>query len=281
MVMRWASRIGRETETKNTGEALPAALRAIPRERIVELDVREALRAGQEPFSQIMAARAQVPPGGALCLRAIFEPVPLYAVLGKQGFTHHTERLAGDDWRIWFYPADAATAPAVGPAASAEGAPPEYGDDVVVLDVRGLEPPEPMLRTLEALESLPAGGTLVQLNSRVPQFLLPMLAERGYRYDIREQSPDLVRLFITREKAEPMTNTRTLDVRVIPPREKHPTIFQTFASLQPGESFVLVNDHDPKPLRYQFEAEHAGEYGWQYLEQGPAVWRVEISKAVR
>jgi uncharacterized protein (DUF2249 family) len=69
-----------------------------------------------------------------------------------------------------------------------------------------------------------------------------------------------------------------LDVRVIPPREKHPTIFQTFDSLEPGESFVLVNDHDPFPLRYQFEAERAGHYGWEYLEQGPAVWRVEISR---
>lgn len=69
-----------------------------------------------------------------------------------------------------------------------------------------------------------------------------------------------------------------LDVRVIPPREKHPTIFQTFDALQPGESFVLVNDHDPFPLRYQFEAERAGSFAWDYLEQGPQVWRVQISK---
>lgn len=75
-----------------------------------------------------------------------------------------------------------------------------------------------------------------------------------------------------------MTDTQTLDVRVIPPREKHPTIFQKFAALAPGESFFLVNDHDPKPLRYQFEAEHPGKFGWQYLEQGPEVWRVQISK---
>lgn len=75
--------------------------------------------------------------------------------------------------------------------------------------------------------------------------------------------------------------TRTLDVRVIPPREKHPTIFQTFAALAPGESFILVNDHDPKPLRYQFQYEHADEFGWEYLEQGPAVWRVAISKTAK
>jgi uncharacterized protein (DUF2249 family) len=69
-----------------------------------------------------------------------------------------------------------------------------------------------------------------------------------------------------------------LDVRVIPPREKHPTIFQTFDLLAPGESFVLVNDHDPFPLRYQFEAERPGAFAWTYLEQGPSVWRVEIAR---
>ena len=78
-----------------------------------------------------------------------------------------------------------------------------------------------------------------------------------------------------------MTNPRTLDVRVIPPREKYPTIFQTFTALAPGESFVLVNDHDPKPLRYQFEYEHTGQFGWEYLEEGPQVWRVAISKVAQ
>lgn len=75
-----------------------------------------------------------------------------------------------------------------------------------------------------------------------------------------------------------MPETKTLDVRVIPPREKHPTIFQTFAALHPGDSFVLMNDHDPLPLKYQFEYEHKGQFDWTYLEEGPAVWRVEIGK---
>lgn len=75
-----------------------------------------------------------------------------------------------------------------------------------------------------------------------------------------------------------MSESRTLDVRTIPPQEKHPTIFQTFAALAPGESFVLVNDHDPVPLRYQFEFEHRGEFAWRYLERAPTVWRVEISR---
>jgi uncharacterized protein (DUF2249 family) len=75
------------------------------------------------------------------------------------------------------------------------------------------------------------------------------------------------------------TNDRVLDVRPIPPRQKHPSIFNTFDALDPGEHFILVNDHDPIPLRHQFQFEREGEFEWEYLEQGPEVWRVKISRA--
>lgn len=71
---------------------------------------------------------------------------------------------------------------------------------------------------------------------------------------------------------------KVLDVRDMSPRERHPRIFETFKSLRPGESFVLINDHEPKPLLYQFQAEHHGEFDWWVLEQEPQVWRVAIAK---
>lgn len=174
-------------------EAIPAALRALPPERIEECDVREELRAGREPFQQILAAARKVKEGDVLRLRAIFEPAPLYAVLARQGFSHHTEELAADDWCVWFVrDGGARREPAGGEPAAA----PSEDLDMVMLDVRGLEPPEPMVRTLEALEQLPRGKTLVQINVRVPQFLIPKLAERGFVHEVVEQSPDLVRIFI-------------------------------------------------------------------------------------
>ena len=69
-----------------------------------------------------------------------------------------------------------------------------------------------------------------------------------------------------------------LDVRDLAPARRHETIFSAYRVLAPGTGFVLVNDHDPKPLRYQFEAEHAGQFTWQYLESGPEVWRVRIGR---
>lgn len=172
---------------------VPAALRALPPDRIVELDVREDLRAGREPFRRILDAARALPAGSVLRLRAIFEPAPLYPVLARHGLTHVTERLAADDWRVWFSHGTSAS-PAHVDHAVPDASP--GTDGVVVLDVRGLEPPEPMIRTLEALAALPRGRTLVQLNARVPQYLLPKLQERGFTYEVREQGPDLVRVFI-------------------------------------------------------------------------------------
>lgn len=170
---------------------LPEALTRLPSDRLVECDVRDELRAGREPFRRILDTARDLPAGSVLRVRAIFEPAPLYAVLARHGLAHATERLADDDWRVWFY-RDAAAVP------REAAAPPAPATDLGmrVLDVRGLEPPEPMIRTLEALAEMPRGETLVQINVRVPQYLLPKLAERGFVYDIREQGPELVRLFI-------------------------------------------------------------------------------------
>jgi uncharacterized protein (DUF2249 family) len=61
-------------------------------------------------------------------------------------------------------------------------------------------------------------------------------------------------------------------------QNKHPTIFATYAALAVGQSFVLVNNHDPKHLRAEFDADHPGSHGWEYVEKGPEVWRIRISK---
>lgn len=70
-----------------------------------------------------------------------------------------------------------------------------------------------------------------------------------------------------------------IDVRQIVPRMRHSLIFMTFEQLVSGEGFVLVSDHDPRPLLYQFNVAHPGEFGWDYQEEGPDVWRIRISRA--
>lgn len=70
----------------------------------------------------------------------------------------------------------------------------------------------------------------------------------------------------------------TLDVRDLPAASRHAKIFQALAALHPGERLLLINDHDPKPLYYQLQAEHPGQFLWSYIEKGPETWRVMIEK---
>lgn len=77
----------------------------------------------------------------------------------------------------------------------------------------------------------------------------------------------------------PAGGTGELDVRVLPHGSRHEIIFARLDRLGPGESLIIVNDHDPKPLRYQTGAMWPGRFDWSYEESGPQVWRVAITRA--
>lgn len=74
------------------------------------------------------------------------------------------------------------------------------------------------------------------------------------------------------------TEINVLDVTVLDPRMKHPTIFKNFDALDAGDSFIIHNDHDPKPLYYQLVNERGNTFQWKYLEEGPVWWKVMITK---
>ena len=70
----------------------------------------------------------------------------------------------------------------------------------------------------------------------------------------------------------------TLDLRPMPPFERHEKIFKIWDTLKAGEILRIINDHDPKPLWYQFEVEYKGKYEWEYEEEGPRDWIVKIKR---
>ena len=70
----------------------------------------------------------------------------------------------------------------------------------------------------------------------------------------------------------------TIDARIVPPRERHGLILRTFDELAPGETFLLVNDHLPRPLYYEFMHERTDQFTWEYLQDGPEEWRVLIGR---
>ncbi|MBS0302810.1 MAG: DUF2249 domain-containing protein [Proteobacteria bacterium] len=69
-----------------------------------------------------------------------------------------------------------------------------------------------------------------------------------------------------------------IDVRMIAPHERHARLFDQFDGLLPGEAFVIINDHNPVPLRRQLDSRSPGELQWRYLQDGPDLWRVQIGK---
>ncbi|MGI5143367.1 MULTISPECIES: DUF2249 domain-containing protein [unclassified Streptomyces] len=88
----------------------------------------------------------------------------------------------------------------------------------------------------------------------------------------------LVGDFTTVLAGDRLEDPAVVDVRGIPHGQRHPRIFTRFARLADRESFVLVNNHDPKPLRHEFEATHLGRFTWEYVESGPEQWQIRITR---
>ena len=156
----------------------------------VTIDVREDIRSGGEPFSKIMNAAAAVRAGGQFLVIAPFEPVPLFRVLEKQGFAHAARPVAAGDWEVLF--TRQANAPVTEETPTRLGgslALPNAGGRIIEVDARGLEPPQPLVRILEAAADLPEGAELQARTDRRPIHLYAQLEERGFTAETIDQ-PD-------------------------------------------------------------------------------------------
>lgn len=189
-----------DTSTATTvSRVRPAWLDTSPVVR--ELDVREMLEKGQEPFRLITGTSREVSEGEVMRLVTNFEPLPLYDALAKQGFSHWAERLDEPDWQIFFH-RDREIAPKV--------ATPSSGLDwtgsataEVTIDVSELVPPEPMVKILQALQDLPDDARLLVHHVRRPMHLYDRLDEMGYAHATRELAPDRVEVLIQKTGHRP------------------------------------------------------------------------------
>ncbi len=172
--------------------------------------------------------------------------------------------------------------PASGPSAAAGGD--------AVLDVRALAPAQRHEKIFATYGALGPGTAFVLVNDHDPKPLRYQFEaehEGRFTWEVLEAGPTVWQVRISRPAASTGVQGAAgasagaepeLDVRHFPHGQRHDVIFTTFDALAEGAGFVLVNDHDPKPLRYQFEAQHAGAYSWDYLEAGPDTWRVRIAR---
>lgn len=83
---------------------------------------------------------------------------------------------------------------------------------------------------------------------------------------------------LTTQKHSTMADIPVLDVTTIAPQFKHSTIYDMFDALNVGEAFIIHNDHDPVPLFFSLKNDRGDTFGWDYVEKGPKVWEVKITK---
>ena len=149
--------------------------------KIVVLDVREMLRAKEEPFARIMETVNTLEEDHILELHATFQPDPLLKVLGKQGFANAVVEENAEYFIVQFYKG-------------------ETDIPYFHLDNRQLDPPQPMIRTLEFLDGhagCQSGELGVEIwNVRVPALLLPDLEERAFAFEVEDEGNDTVRIRI-------------------------------------------------------------------------------------
>lgn len=163
-----------------------------------ELDVRPILRDGGEPFSAIMQAVEALAPGQSLRLLTTFKPLPLFQVLGARGFQPAAREIGGGDWEVLFMPVDAAPSSAEQHPAVPDSTQGDWPLPSIEIDCRDLMPPEPMVKTLEAVEAIAPGATLVALLPREPRFLFPEIEARGCLWRGEQQADGSYRIVIRR-----------------------------------------------------------------------------------
>lgn len=157
---------------------------------IVALDVRDDIAQGREPFGKIMTTVARLRPDEKLQLIAPFEPLPLFSVLAKKGYSHASKQLESGDWEVLFThdASPKAEAKRDAPTTAGSGGTGTKPSSFIEVDARGLEPPQPMVKILEALTNLPAKTGIRAHTDRRPMHLYAQLDERGFVGETTEQT---------------------------------------------------------------------------------------------
>lgn len=162
-------------------------------------------------------------------------------------------------------------------------------NNIEVLNATLLEPRVKHQTIFQKFDSLEPGESFVLYNDHDPRPLYFQLVElRGevFGWEYIQRGPYEFRILITKNpegagsaKEDPAaSDVNVINVPSLEPRLKHPTIFKKFEELKPGQKLTIHNDHDPKPLYYQLLAQHGEIFTWEYLEEGPARWRILITK---
>lgn len=155
--------------------------------KIVVLDVRPIIATGADPFNEIMAAIEVLKNEETLQIINVFVPIPLVNLLKGKGYKTWTNTISDNEFHTFFTKSET-TAQEISinntqaPELNFDDTLASYGDKVKKIDVRHLEMPEPMITILKEIEILADDYVLLVNHKKIPQFLLPELESRGYKW---------------------------------------------------------------------------------------------------
>ncbi len=159
----------------------------------------------------------------------------------------------------------------------------------IVINVPTIEPRLKHQTIFNTFDNLKPGEAFIIHNNHDPKpvfYQLNQMHGDVFTWEYLQEGPQWWDIRVTRKPLEtnisnenhPSPKEITIDVPSLEPKLKHSTIFDTFDRLQPGESMIIHNDHDPKPVYYQLKSERGDIFTWEYLQQGPQWWDIRVTK---
>lgn len=229
-----------------------------------------------ERHRKLLGMFAELPVGESFSFINDHDPLPLYyefrSIHGDVVGWDYLQR-GGIDWRVRVTRTEAS-----------QGR--QFTDIATLMDLRRIEEQDWKHVIFHRYGMMEEGDTMELIAAQDPQAVAELFRNRlagQYSWEVKKQSPGEHVVHVTKKirNQNPATVARVVqefDVRPYPPARRHDMVFDAFAALAPGEAFVFINDHDPKPLYYQIEAESKQPFSWEYLEAGPDDWKVRVAK---
>ncbi|MBS1548799.1 MAG: DUF2249 domain-containing protein [Bacteroidetes bacterium] len=162
----------------------------------------------------------------------------------------------------------------------------DMSDIATLMDVRNVDPKE-WKHIIFHRYGMMEPNTIMEIISKIDLEEIHAIFENKFAgqfvWTYKRQVPDEIIVHLTKtEKSglgdEGFAVVNEFDIRPYPPTERHEMFYKAFEEIKPGEAFVFINDHDPKPLYYQMEAESKEPFRWEYLVNGPDEWKVRVVK---
>lgn len=218
----------------------------------------------------------ELPVGESFVFINDHDPIPLYyefkSIHGDVVGWEYLNR-GGREWRVRV----TRTAASLGAC---------YADVATLLDLRKMDRKDWKQVVFHRYGMMEEGTTMALIAGEKPEEIQDIFnrkfAER-HRWTYKKEVPDEYVAYIQKQDQSGLGDdgfsvVNEMDLCPYPPTERHEMFYKAFADIGPGEAFEFTNDHDPKPLYYQMEAESKEPFRWEYLQKGPEVWKVRVVK---